>query len=417
VVLFHSLDPSRPVTQGGRSPSRENEEEISGFLDVKGFNGSGERVGVFEEYHEREPGHPIVAAEVPHTYQTRGVYRTRTHWRMRDFPARWNLRSSRAGKMEDDGIFPIPDLTREEVFPEERQATFYFNGEEMPIQNDAPWAKTLYYQSSYDNATVRSSARKAWQRVEGLDYVMGHLRWTGIDYLGETSYWPSRMANFGVIDICGFPKDHYYLYKSLWTEEPMVHLLPHSSHAAKEAVEIPVVAYTNCGAVELFLNGKSLGKQTYQGQQLVWMVPYEPGTIKAVAWTDGRQVATAEIKTARKPAAVKVIADKSDLGNGVGTVVHLEVNIVDADGTLVPHADNTVVFKIEGPGQLIGVDNGDPLDLSKYVSNERRAFRGKCLGIVRVTGDGGEIKVRVGSAGLEGDAVRLFDTLPPSRLR
>ena len=399
-ALFHSLDPTRPITQGGKSPSREDEEEISDFLDIKGFNGSGERPGVFEAYHRAHPQHPIVATEVPHTYQTRGVYRTQTHWRNRDFPAPWTVRAGNGGQMEDEGIFPVPDLAKEEVFREEKQNMYRIHGEARPIANDAPWAETLYYQSSYDNATVRSSARKAWQRVKALDYVMGHFRWTGIDYLGETNQWPSRMANFGVIDICGFPKDHYYLYKSLWTEEPMVHLLPHWSHAGKEGVKIPVVAYTNCDEVELFLNGKSLSTQRHEGEQLVWMVPFEPGTLRAVARTGSSQVATAEVKTAGKPAGLQIIADKLQLANHPGDVVHLEVQVVDAHGVLVPMADNMVHFKVSGPGKLIGVDNGDPLDLSAYVSNERQAFRGKCLAIVRATGNTGVIKVSVESPGL-----------------
>ena len=108
-----------------------------------------------------------------------------------------------------------------------------------------------------------------------MDYLIGTFRWTGFDYLGEATIQPARTANFGILDLCGFPKDHYYLYQSLWSTKPMVHLLPHWTHPGKEGVTIPVVAYSNCSKVELFFNGSSLGEQTMGSDlQLVWQVPY-----------------------------------------------------------------------------------------------------------------------------------------------
>ncbi|GEO07461.1 beta-galactosidase [Adhaeribacter aerolatus] len=408
--LFHTLDPTRPVTQGGHDPTRGmTGDKARTALDINGFNGGGEEIGAFEEFHEKFPDIPSIGTEVPHTYQTRGVYRTTTNWRRQHFPAPWEIRSGSAGSMKDkaDKVFRIADLAPQEVFPEEQQTTYYQNGEVKPILNKKPWATNIYYQSSYDNATVRSSARKAWQRVRDFDYVMGHFRWTGFDYLGETNGWPSRMANFGVLDICGFPKDHYYLYQSLWTEKPMVHLLPHWTHPAKEGTKIPVVVYTNGDAVELFLNGKSLGKQPYQDEQLVWQVPYEPGTIKAVALKNGKEVATHSYTTAGAPAAIQVKLDKNQLNANLKDITHLEVTVVDSKGTPVPLATNNISFSVNGPGKLIGVDNGDPLDLSNYKTNQRRAFRGKCLGLVQATDKPGVIKVNLSSPGLKSKEVTI----------
>lgn len=157
-------------------------------------------------------------------------------------------------------VFPIPDLTEKECFPEE---------------SDYP-----YYQSSYDNASVRISARKSWQRTCSFPWLMGEFRWGSFDYLGEAE-WPQRCGNFGIIDIAAIPKDAYFLYQSLWTDKPMVHLLPHWTHPGKEGKTIPVVIYTNCDAVELFINNVSLGSKPYTGEQLIWLVPYSPGKIEA----------------------------------------------------------------------------------------------------------------------------------------
>ena len=105
---------------------------------------------------------------------------------------------------------------------------------------------TKKYQSSYDNSIVRIGVRDDWKRVKKYDYYLGNFRWTGFDYLGESFGWPARTANFGIIDLAGFPKDHYYLYQSLWSDQSMIHILPHWTHPGKEGVEIPVVVYTNC---------------------------------------------------------------------------------------------------------------------------------------------------------------------------
>jgi len=407
---FHHLDPTRPVTQGGKSPSRgETGPNIMEQLDLAGYNGQGEEKGIFERHHKNYPDQVIVGTEIPHTYQTRGVYRTNTHWRVRDFPAMWEVRGNSAGKIGDlmSKTYPVNDLTEEEVFTDETTVRYYKDGKYYPIPNDKPWAPYLYYQSSYDNAIVRATARKTWQRVRDLSYVIGQFRWGSFDYLGETNNWPSRFGNFGVIDICGFPKDHFYLYQSLWTEEPMVHILPHWTHNVKEGTEIPVVVYTNCMEVELFLNGKSLGSQEYNDEQLVWYVPYEPGRLEARAKTDDQIVATKINETAGDPHAVKLASDREKITANNRDVVHVSIEIVDENGIFCPDADLPVEFEITGPAKIIGVDNGDPIDLSSYKSKKRRTFHGKAMLLVQAKNEPGEIVIKARVDNLKGDAIVL----------
>jgi beta-galactosidase len=407
IDYFKYFDKTRPITQGGHDPTRGMKgAEIATLLDVKGFNGDGEEKNVFEEYHAKFPESPMIGTEVPHTYQTRGVYRTKTHWRRKDFPAMWEIKGGKAGNLKGmyHRLFPISDLTKKEVFTEEKSTDYYKNGEYYTIKSNASLKEKLYYQSSYDNASVRSSARKAWQRTEEFPYVMGQFRWTAFDYLGETNNWPSRFGNFGVIDICGFPKDHFYLYQSLWTDEPMVHILPHWTHPGKDGVEIPVVVYTNCNEVELFLNEKSLGTKHYVGEQLVWMVPYATGKIKAVARTDSEIVSTSH-KTAGKAASIELIPNKVEAKANNNDVIHIETNLIDIKGTFQPYADNVISYTIDGPGKIIGVDNGDPLDISDYKTNTRKAFRGKCLLMVQTTDSKGQIRIKANSEGIHSDEV------------
>jgi len=382
INLIHHLDPTRPVTQGGIDPTRGmNDQLFPTLLDVKGFNGDGEEMGVYEKYHEQFPAVPMLGTEVPHTYQTRGFYKTTTTWRRKDFPAVWEIKGGNAGTMKGltGKLYPLPDLVPAEVFPEAIATVYYQNDSVFKLPGNDPWVPDLYYQSSYDNATVRSSARKAWQRTVELPFVMGQFRWTGFDYLGETNQWPSRFANFGILDICGFPKDHYMLYKSLWTQTPMVHLLPHWTHPGKEGVAIPVVVYTNCDSVQLLLNGKPLGMKIYTGEQLVWQVRYTPGKLEAVAYKKGFKKITAIQQTAGTPKRILISSDKSKMEAGGEDIIICEITIADENGVAVPDANDFLTFEVNGAATLKAADNGDPLDVSAYRFPKRRAFKGKCL--------------------------------------
>ncbi|NRB47182.1 MAG: glycoside hydrolase family 2 protein [Saprospiraceae bacterium] len=404
INTISKYDTLRKITQGGRDPSRDMDgDEIPTLLGIKGFNGHGEIPGEFEHHHEQFPDEILLGTEVPHTYATRGVYRSKTHWRLRDFPAMWERRSGKAGKFSflNGKRSEIPDLTGKEVFTDEVTSMYYQNGVYKPIEVDHPWGGQLFYQSSYDNATARIGVRQMWQRIDSLPYVIGQYRWTGFDYLGETNNWPSRLANFGIIDIAGFPKDPYYLYQSLWSEQPMVHMLPHWTHPGKEGVEIPVVVYTNCDEVELFLNGESLGKQSYEGEQLIWYVPYQPGTIEAKAFhKDG--VIHIQQQTSAKPYRIRLIPKRESLTANRTDVLAVVAEIVDENGILCPRADLPLTFEVKGNAKIIAVDNGDPLDLSNYRSNQRKTFRGKAKIWLQALDVKGEIEIKASSPQIEG---------------
>jgi beta-galactosidase len=228
---------------------------------------------------------------------------------------------------------------------------------------------------SIDSSVIRPAnipavirAEQLWKYVATHDYVIGDFMWTGIDYLGEAR-WPNKNASSGVIDLCGFPKDAYYFYQSQWTEKPMIHLFPHwnlpagqASWNAKGKV-IPVMAYTNCDTVELFLNGKSFGAKAVQFPRpgnsgawnrydtppvsvttsdlhLSWDVPYEPGILKAIGRRGGKIVAQEEIKTAGMPVAVRLTTDKNTINAGPADVAHIKAEVIDENGYAVPDAAN-----------------------------------------------------------------------------
>jgi beta-galactosidase len=369
-------DATRPITCGITHMHLANESGFASQLDVTGYNGGGGSAFMYEKDHETYPDRIMIASEVPHSFQTRGVYRTHSWYR---------------GQNPLGGIMKVPNLTVEEVF------------------TDVP----KYYSSSYDNAMVRIGARDSWRRTRDFPFVCGEFRWTGFDYLGETMFgWPAKFWNFGIIDMCGFPKDTYYFYQSQWTEEPMVHILPHWNWPGMEGIEIPVVAYSNCESVELFLNGKSLGeKEMGDNMDLVWLVPYEPGVMVAKGKREGITLCKKEIVTAGSPARIRLLADRKTIKADRQEVVHVEVNIEDGKNNFVPDASNRLHFKVVGEAKIMAVDNGDPLNEESYGSSTRKAFNGKCLVILKSTGKAGEITLYAESEGLKEEKVSLVADL------
>jgi len=286
------------------------------------------------------------------------------------------------------------------------------------------WRRAPYYTSMIE-------AELLWKFTRAHDYVAGDFMWTGIDYLGEAR-WPHKNSSSGVIDMCGFPKDGYYFYQSQWTEAPMVHLFPHWTWPGQEGRVIPVVCYTNCDSVELFLNGKSVGVKSYRfayrgfdrtkgffeqtpppawpttaDLHLTWDVPYAPGTLRAVGMKDGEVVCVQEVVTVGPPTRLEVTVDRASIAAHGRDVAHVTVRILDAAGNVVPDADDVVVFAVEGEGRLIGVDNGDPASHEPFQATRRRAFHGLCLAIVQATDVAGEVRVTASAEGLSGDGVTI----------
>jgi len=248
--------------------------------------------------------------------------------------------------------------------------------------------------------------------------IMGEFIWTGFDYLGEpTPYggkdnstngywngdWPSHASYFGAVDLCGFPKDRFYLYQSHWTTKPMIHLLPHWNWKKMKGKKIPVYCYTNCDSAELFVNGKSMGKKvkgkdltelkvkflryepkTFQSKyRLSWDVPYEAGNIKVVGYKGGKIVKEEQIFTAGKPAKISLSVDRNKINANGTDLAYVTVKIEDKDGNLCPDATNLVNFSVEGiGGNLIAVDNGNQISVESFQANHRKAFSGMCLAIL-----------------------------------
>nr|WP_313560163.1 carbohydrate-binding protein [Ruminiclostridium cellobioparum] len=243
--------------------------------------------------------------------------------------------------------------------------------------------------------------------------MAGEFIWTGFDYIGEpTPYgWPAKSSYFGIVDTCGFPKDIYYFYQSKWTTKPMVHILPHWNWSNGTNVE--VWAYSNCDAVELFLNGTSLGsKSVGTSGHLTWNVPWASGTLRAKG-TKGGTVVYDEVVTAGAASKVLLKPDRTSITADGRDLVYIETDIADASNVTVPTAANSVNFSISGPGVIVGVDNGNSISTEPYKANSRKAFSGKCLVIVQSTKNSGTIEVTASSNGLSAGSVTITSTGGP----
>jgi beta-galactosidase len=294
-----------------------------------------------------------------------------------------------------------------------------------------PSGNRQFRSGSYKTSMIE--AEELWKYTSVYDYIIGDFMWTGIDYLGE-AFWPTRSSSSGVIDLCGFPKDGYYFYKSQWTNEPMVHLLPHWNWAGHEGQIISVIAYTNCDTVELFLNGRSFGAKSYvfpqQGHSggwnswarpyispttsdlhLSWDVPYEAGILKAVGKKNGKIVSEV-VRTTSKPSAILLSADTKKISADAHDIVNVKVEIVDENGLVVPDANNLVEFKVEGEGVLIGTDNGNPQDRALMKSSRRNAFNGLALAVIQTTEKTGNIKITATSPNLKDAVLQVVSNKP-----
>jgi beta-galactosidase len=275
--------------------------------------------------------------------------------------------------------------------------------------------------------TGMQQAERRWKWVAMHDYFAGDFMWTGVDYLGE-AVWPFRGFPSGVLDITGHPKDSYYLYQSQWTNRPVLHLFPHWNWSGRTGQMIPVLAYTNCNSVELFLNGRSMGEKrlefpaqgtsggwnsyalpvvnpTTSDLHLTWDVPYEPGVLRAVGKRRDGAVCNDEVRTANAATAIRLVADHDTLTDGRGDVAHVNFEIVDAAGTVVPVASDLVNVTVTG-GDLLALDNANLQDQSGYRTGQRRAFNGRGLAIVRATKPG-TIRVDASADGLGSASITL----------
>ena len=252
-----------------------------------------------------------------------------------------------------------------------------------------------------------------WADIVKYPYLGGTFVWTGFDYRGEpTPYqWPSVTSHFGFMDICGFPKDGYYAYKAAWTNRPLVHIFPHWNpviNGRKEGDSIQVHCYTNCGEVELFLNGKSIGKQkAIPYTKLIWGLVYKPGKLEARGYNKGRIVTKDMVETTLDPAQVSLTSDCNMLKADGCDVAVVRVAIKDALGRVVPTANDLVKFSIEGPGKIIGTGNGNPSSHEPDKAMQRMAFNGYCLVLVQSGRQAGEIRLKAFSETLKNAEIVL----------
>lgn len=368
VELCHQLDPTRPVTSG---------HSASQYMDIFGVNGSSEKKGFFDKLKKDRV---FIGTENTHTWQVRGYYRTKT-WYRDGFP---NPRQK---------PFVTPDLTEKEVFTHDW------------IKQEDRKNRKQVFNSSYDNAMVRLNARRNIQQLRDIPNYAGSFRWTGHDYIGEASYvhggWPFKAFMGGAIDLANFEKDLYYLYQSQWTSNPMVHILPHWTHPKVEVgTEIPVWVYSNCDSVELFFNGKSLGVQEPgtgpNDMQCQWLVPWQPGELKAVASMGGRTAAEQIIRTADVPARIALSIDGVPLAPEGKDLVQVRVTTQDENGEFYPYGENRSYFKVFGPARIRALDNGSPVDVEKHFEAVSRiAFYGLTRAYVESDGRSGDIAVLV----------------------
>lgn len=373
---IQNWDTTRGIT-GGHVQTGAN-------ITITGVNGGSESTTYTNPY----PDMPFIATEAPHTWQVRGMYETQTWYR--------------DGYTDGSGKLYTENLTEEEIFQYDWAADTTYKGG---------------FQSSYDNAYVRGTARYNWWTTREMDWRMGEFRWTGFDYLGEASYvsggWPYRLFTSGAIDSAFFEKDLFYLYQSMWKDvdvegNAMVHILPSWTHPIMElGTEIPVWVYSNCVSVELFQDDVSLGRQfggdmderDYEEMQYEWMVPWYEGTLRAVGYDEaGNIIAEEEISSASNPTQISLeLVDDGGLVDGQvpvddSYIAQIEIETQDADGNFYPYGENTAFYYIDGPAYLKAVDNGSPVDTNAhYAVNERDAFMGLNRVYLQPTQDDGDI--------------------------
>jgi beta-galactosidase len=357
--VCHELDPTRPVSSGIHL-SIELDQELMDIFDVAGFNYWHDKL---ESLHETYPDKPLLVTEASAVLSTRGEY----HFPVERIYRKYNHESLQisAYDMINTGFGALPDV-------------------EFKLQDDFEW-------------------------------LAGQFVWSGFDYHGEPDpyedAWPAHSSYFGIVDMCGFPKDRYYLYQSVWTEEPMIHVLPHWNWDGREGEITPVYCYTNGPSAELFVNGKSLGKKEKEAGEyrLKWNdVIYQPGSIRVAGYdVQGKTLCEKEVRTAGKPYQIELIPDRKTIRADGEDMVFVTVRISDEEGNFCPLANNLVSFQIEGEGSTAGVGNGNPVSLESYQANQRQAFHGLCLVMVKSTSRRGEIRLAASSPDLKEDSITI----------
>ncbi|HEY8933783.1 MAG TPA: beta-galactosidase GalB [Cyclobacteriaceae bacterium] len=350
---------------------------LPAVLDVIGLNYQGEGIRQapefegterirtppqYDAFHKKFPDKVILSTETASAFSTRGIY----------------------------------------LFPVSKEIS-------APVRDGRGGDSKTQQVSAYELHAVDfgSSAEKVFSSLEQHPFVAGEFVWTGWDHIGEpTPYYESRSSYAGIIDLAGFKKDRYYLYQSHWRPElAMAHILPHWNWPNRLGEITPVHVFTSGDEAELFLNGKSLGrkkKKQYE-YRLRWdSVKYEPGELKVVAYKNGKTWARSKMKTTGKPEKLLATTDRKTINVDGKDLAFITIQIADKDDLVVPDANNQIEFSIEGPGEIVATDNGDPTNMVSFSSLKRNAFNGLCLVIVRTLANKtGTITVKAKSPALK----------------
>ena len=305
---------------------------IARALEIEGFNYN---LSAIDPYHHDHPQQPLIGSETASTVCTRGVYETD---KIRNWVSAYDL-------------------------------------------NHTDWSEL---------------AEQWWKFYASREYLAGGFAWTGFDYRGEpTPYgWPSISSQFGIADLCGFPKDNFYYYQAWWSQQPVLHLFPHWNWEQRLGEPVSVWVHSNLEEIELFLNGHSRGRQKVQAlTHLEWQVKYEPGAIEAHGLKDGKVVMTSRRETTGAPATIRLNADRNEIAADGEDIALLRVEVLDSAGRAVPTADNLIKFRVSGDGILLGVGNGDPNCQESDKQPMRSLFNGLAQLIVQATATPGSIAI------------------------
>jgi beta-galactosidase len=254
----------------------------------------------------------------------------------------------------------------------------------------------------WDPSDWGSSAEQAWSHFADRRFLAGMFVWTGFDYRGEPTPfgWPAIGSQFGILDTCGFAKDAAFYFRAWWRDEPLLHIFPHWNWPGKEGQAISVWAHSNCDEIELFLNGRSLGRKTMKRySHLEWSVPYTPGTLLARGYRDGKLILTTQVETTGAPSRLVLTPDRTTIKADGADVIVFAVSSVDSEGRHVSTANSLVNFKVTG-GRIIGVGNGDPSSHEPDKASERTLFNGYAQVIVQASREAGPIKLVAESGSL-----------------
>jgi len=365
-AIVDSLDGTRPTTIANNELSKDNPVLMSLAVDLLGYNYNHKKWASFPKDH---PGKKFIVTESTSALESRGQYDLIPYDSTRMWPERWDIPFQEGNKDQSISAY-------DNVF--------------------TPWG---------------SDHQTSLRLAEKYDHIAGLYVWTGFDYLGEpTPYtWPARSSYFGIVDLAGFPKDVYYLYQSVWTEKPVLHILPHWNWKKGDRVDV-VVYFNQADRVELYRNGKKIGEQTKDSSRydiVFKAIEFEPGKVEAISYLGKKKVLSTTVQTAEKALRIRLNAENPTIDSESKELCFVHADVVDEFGIIVPDAADKIEFTVEGGGAtIVATDNGNTTDLMSFQSPTRRAFHGKALAIIAGK-DKGKITITGKSKGLLSGIVQI----------